>query len=480
MKDFKYTWLIGLFGTLFLIVAPIVAFITPNAGATDDPWANVPIRVPPTSHADLMPGPYETGQEVTVACLECHEDAADQVMHTTHWTWKSEPVQLPGRDELVQIGKANQINNFCIGTQGNEPGCTRCHIGYGWEDANFDFDNKEAVDCLACHADTATYTKGLAGIPVEGVDLAAAAQSVSTPTRAQCGSCHFNGGGGNAVKHGDLDESLYYPNEEIDVHMGRFDFLCVDCHQTDDHNIKGRAISVSVDNENQVACTDCHEEGLHEDARVNAHVENVACQTCHIPEGAVRDATKMHWDWSTAGQDIEEDPHEYLKIKGSFVYERGFMPEYTWYNGTADRYILGDEIDPTQSTLINEPLGGIDDETAKLWPFKVHRANQIYDAIYNYLLQPKTVGEGGYWTDFDWDQAARLGAEATGMAYSGEYGFAPTEMYWSLSHMVAPKESALQCDDCHGENGRMNWEELGYYGDPLTWGGREQQALLNK
>ena len=121
MKDFKYTWLIGLFGTLFLIVAPIVAFITPNAGATDDPWANVPIRVPPTSHADLMPGPYETGQEVTVACLECHEDAADQVMHTTHWTWKSEPVQLPGRDELVQIGKANQINNFCIGTQGNEP-----------------------------------------------------------------------------------------------------------------------------------------------------------------------------------------------------------------------------------------------------------------------------------------------------------------------------------------------------------------------
>ena len=66
------------------------------------------------------------------------------------------------------------------------------------------------------------------------------------------------------------------------------------------------------------------------------------------------------------------------------------------------------------------------------------------------------------------------------MAYSGEYGFAPTEMYWSLSHMVAPKESALQCDDCHGENGRMNWEELGYYGDPLTWGGREQQALLNK
>lgn len=480
MKDFKYTWLIGLFGTLFLIVAPIVAFVTPDAGATDDPWTNVPVRVPPTSHAELMPGPYETGPEVTVACMECHEDAADQVMHTSHWTWKSEPVQLPGRDELVQIGKANQINNYCIGTQGNEPGCMRCHAGYGWEDANFDFEDETAVDCLACHADTATYAKGDAGRPVEEVDLVAAAQSVGTPTRTQCGTCHFNGGGGNAVKHGDLDESLYYPNEAIDVHMGRFDFLCVDCHQTDDHNIMGRAISVSTNSENQVFCTDCHTEDLHEDARINAHIDNVACQTCHIPEGAVRDATKMHWDWSTAGQDIEEDPHEYLKIKGSFVYERGFMPEYLWYNGTADRYLLGDIINPLESTLINEPLGGIDDADSKLWPFKVHYANQIYDAGYNYLLQPKTVGEGGYWTDFDWDQAARLGAEATGMAYSGEFGFAPTEMYWTLSHMVAPKESALQCDNCHGENGRMDWEALGYYGDPLTWGGREQQALLNR
>jgi hypothetical protein len=30
----------------------------------------------------------------------------------------------------------------------------------------------------------------------------------------------------------------------------------------------------------------------------------------------------------------------------------------------------------------------------------------------------------------------------------------------------------LQCYDCHGENGRMDWEMLGYYGDPMEWGGR--------
>ena len=387
---------------------------------------------------------------------------------------------LPGRDELVTVGKKNQLNNFCIGIQSNWTGCTRCHAGYGWEDADFDFEEEGNVDCLVCHADMSTYSKSAKGLPAEGVDLFAAAQSVGTPSRENCGSCHFNGGGGNAVKHGDMDESLYYPSESIDVHMGRYDFQCVDCHQTEHHNIKGRAISVSTDNNNQVYCTDCHEQEVHNDDRLNAHTETVACQTCHIPEGAVREATKMEWDWSTAGQDLPEDPHTYMKIKGSFVYEQGFMPEYEWFNGTVDRYLLGDELDPSQITPLNQPQGDIEDPEAKIWPFKIHQARQPFDATYNYLLQPKTVGEGGFWTDFDWDQALRLGSETVGMEYSGNYDFAPTEMYWNMSHMVAPKEKALQCNDCHSDNGRFDWEALGYYGDPLRWGGRDQEIVGEK
>jgi hypothetical protein len=127
-------------------------------------------------------------------------------------------------------------------------------------------------------------------------------------------------------------------------------------------------------------------------------------------------------------------------------------------------------------TLINEPLGGIEDPEAQIWPFKVHRAIQMFDAVFGYLLQPQTVGEGGFWTEFDWDQALRLGAEATGLPYSGSYDWAETAMYWPLSHMVVPAEHALQCQDCHGENGRMDWEALGYYGDPMMWGGREATA----
>jgi octaheme c-type cytochrome (tetrathionate reductase family) len=328
------------------------------------------------------------------------------------------------------------------------------------------------VDCLVCHDQTGAYVKSKSGLPAEGVDLLAAAQSVSYPSRENCGSCHFSGGGGNGVKHGDLDQHLIHPPENIDVHMGGQDFLCTDCHQAQDHQVKGRAISVSLDFENQVYCTDCHDQNLHEDQRLNAHTQSVACQTCHIPSGAVKDPTKTYWDWSTAGQDLPEDPHEYLKIKGSFIYEGELLPEYYWFSGVKDRYLIGDKIDPTVTTKINPIEGDISDPQALIFPFKVHRAKQPYDSVNNYLLQPKTYGEGGFWTDFAWDQALRLGSETINLPYSGQFGFAETEMYWPITHLVVPTENALQCADCHSENGRLDWQALGYPGDPMEWGSR--------
>lgn len=475
MKEFKYIWVLGLVATAVLIVVPIALFASGETEPNIDPWENVQPEIPHTDHTDFYDTTLETGPDVTRACLECHEDAAHEVSQTVHFTWESEPVQLPGRDDLVTVGKKNQINNFCIGIEGNWPGCTRCHAGYGWEDADYDFTAEENVDCLVCHADPNLYVKSTAGRPAEGVDLLAAAQSVGSPTRQNCGSCHFNGGGGNAVKHGDMDESLYYPNENVDVHMGRLDFDCVTCHVTENHEISGYMMSVSPNEHNSVNCTDCHTGDFHQDERINTHTDAVACQTCHIPEGALRAATKVDWDWSTAGQDLPEDPHVYLKIKGSFVYEDKLTPSYAWFNGNSQRYIKGDLIDPTQPTLISAPLGDISDPTAQIWPFKIHTARQPYDPNNNYLLIPKTVGEGGFWSDFDWNQAFELNAPNTGLDYSGEYGFAPTEMYWSLTHMVQPKENGLQCNDCHGEEGRMDWEALGYFGDPIEWGGRAQQ-----
>ncbi len=471
--DNKYIWLIGLVLTLLIILLPIILFYPKGEVSASDPWDFVTGELPHTDHSYIIEGPFETGQDVTRACLECHADAATELMKTSHWKWEGDPVILPGRDEPVTIGKKNQINNFCIGIQGNWEKCTSCHAGYGWEDETYDFEVQENVDCLVCHDSSGVYAKGNFGNPAEGVDLLEVAKSVSLPTRENCGFCHFNGGGGNAVKHGDLDQSLINPSESMDVHMGELDFECIECHKTESHLISGRSISVSVEPTNQVYCSDCHSQLQHEDDRINSHTTTVACQTCHIPAFALEDATKMEWDWSTAGQDIGDDKHTYLKIKGSFVYEDDVPPEYFWYNGYSDRYILGDVIDPNQPTYINKMLGDIDDPNAKIFPFKVHIAQQIFDPVYNTLIQPKTVGEGGYWTDFDWDQAARLGSEIVGLPYSGQYDFTETIMYWPTTHMVQPADQALQCKECHGDGTRLDWTALGYLGDPMIWGGRD-------
>ncbi len=77
---------------------------------------------------------------------------------------------------------------------------------------------------------------------------------------------------------------------------------------------------------------------------------------------------------------------------------------------------------------------------------------------------------GGYWKHWDWNQALVVGMKAAGLDYSGQYGFAPTDMYWKVNHMVVPKAEALKCNDCHGKDGRLDWKALGYAGDPRSGG----------
>ncbi len=478
MKNSFPAWLIGLIGILLITLIPIIILWPAETGSSATPWDYLPEHPVHTDHSKIIAGPFETAQDVTRTCLECHEEAASEVMHTTHWTWQSEPYTVPWRDEPVTIGKFNQINNFCISTAGNESKCMTCHIGYNWQEyppRGYDFTVEENVDCLVCHADKGTYAKGEYGNPAESVDLVAAAQSVGIPTRENCGGCHFNGGGGNGVKHGDLDESLYYPNEQIDVHMGKYDFLCTDCHRTTEHQIKGRLLgdNYTIDPAEQVQCIDCHTEPPHEDERINDHLDTVACQTCHIPATARKDPTKTYWDWSQAGEDRGDDHYTYLKIKGEFIYERDVTPTYIWFNGNNEyRYLVGDPINTEGPTYINKPAGSIADPEAKIFPFKIMVTIQPYDPVNGYLLTPITAGEGGYWHDFDWDQAFRLMEERLGLPYSGKYDWTETHMYYPQSHMVEPAENALQCNDCHGPDGRLDWEALGYPGDPVDWGGR--------
>ena len=447
-------------------------------------------------HSKFLKGPFKTGEEITKACLECHEKEANDFIKTSHWRWKGVPRTIASKENFKEeYGKSNLLNNFCISIEGgdkcsNSEFCTKCHPGYGWKDNTFDFNNKEKIDCLICHAREGNYQKGLSGEPdrtlmERGImSLTKAVKSVGKPKRENCGVCHFYGGGGEGVKNGDLDSALIKPSRDHDLHMGGVaDMTCQECHVTQEHKISGASTFLAT-NEGRISCEDCHRK-RHAESKsekiLNKHLKTVACQTCHIPYFAKAKPTKMRWDWSTVGKDIEPEEQygreTYAKHKGTFEWGMNVIPTYEWYNGKIKRYLKGDKIeDPKGIVYISKPVGDIKDLNSKIYPFKVHRGKQPMDSVYKYLLIPKLYK--GLWSHYDWDKALVEGALGSKLPFSGKYEFVEMAMYGSINHEVEPKEKALRCDECHMGGKRLNWKALGYKGDPMKYGTRFD--LLNE
>ncbi|MRR50610.1 MAG: tetrathionate reductase family octaheme c-type cytochrome [Rhodocyclaceae bacterium] len=459
---------------------------------------------------------FGSGPEVTKACLSCHTEAAKQVHRTKHWTW-----EFMNPESQQRLGKKNVINNFCISIPSNYAACTACHVGYGWKDKNFDFSKEENVDCVVCHDTTGSYSKppGLAGNPVVGapielppgsgkmlkpVDLTKVAQKVGKTSRDSCGACHFSGGGGDGVKHGDMDTSLAAPTAAIDIHMDAegLDFTCGTCHKASSHDVPGsRYTPTALDKGgahirgkekqgNPATCVACHDNAPHKKItqaeRLNHHAKKVACQTCHIPtfaRGGV--PTKMRWDWSTAGkldkdgkQFSKKDEHGhviYASHKGDFVLGSNVKPEYRWFNGEVTYTLLGDKVEKgDKPTPINRIGGSPNDGKSQIWPMKIMRGKQPYDPVNKTLVTPHTAGndDTGFWKNLNWEKAIEAGMKSSGAPFSGKVDFIETEMYWPTTHMVAAKDKALGCAECHAKDGRLQGIEGVYLpgrGDIHPW-----------
>jgi octaheme c-type cytochrome (tetrathionate reductase family) len=463
------------------------------------------------SKFEALKGPFKSGPDVTRACLACHTEAAKQVQQSIHWTWDfKHPVTGQA------LGKRNVINAFCGNVATNEPRCTSCHAGYGWTDTKtFDFTDQSKVDCLACHDTTGQYVKWpteaghplyqpkVAASPNEPYaeallqrnadgsvthlppDLAKIAQNVGLPGRENCGNCHFYGGGGDNVKHGDLSSVLIAPSPHVDVHMSPegANMACTDCHTAHGHKWPGSRYLGTVKDDrapipgfrrsNVASCDSCHSATPHNAAslmgqKLNDHTDRVACQTCHIPEfakGGV--ATKVWWDWSTAGRlkdgkpyaEHDADGHDsYLSTKGNFRWEKDVVPTYRFWNGVVEYTLLGEKIDPESVVGINNIHGSADDPQSRIYPFKRMLGRQAYDALNDYLLLNNVYGPKGdtaLWTNFNWDKSLAAGMAGSGVDFSGKYDFVDTEMWWPTTHMVAPAAEALKCQSCHVKDGRL-------------------------
>jgi len=426
---------------------------------------------------------FKSPLQITEACVSCHNKRHKEIMSNSHWTWDRARVRTNG--DTIRSGKRNVLNNFCVATNTNTWKCSSCHIGYGYKGDDFDFSDYTKVDCLICHDLTGAYEKEPlgSGFPVNKKQVYSdktyfppnykyITANVGSPTRQNCGKCHFFGGGGDNVKHGDLSSDLYYPDKKMDVHMSvgedGNDMSCVDCHKTENHQMLGKIYSLSSANEGRLLCTECHEGDVHQNGILNRHNNKIACQTCHIPEYAKGIPTKMVWDWSTAGK-LDADGHKitehdamgnatYKTPKGTFGWATHVEPEYMWFNGTGENMVYGDKIKDTLEILkINELYGSHDDPNSQIIPVKVHRGKQIFDPINKTLIVPHIYGHDStaYKVGLDWNMASKIGMEKAGLPYSGKYSFISTEMYWPLNHMVSPIEDALKCIDCHAQKGRL-------------------------
>ena len=471
----------ALVGILALTLAPINAQPPPTTGhgayLQQGTERNANLTAD-HSKFKILQGPFKDGDgsAVTRACLSCHTKAAAQVMATKHWNWHPADKNRQGYGKSTHL-----VNNFCISTiGGNQEACSRCHAGYGMTDKNFDYSKADNVDCLVCHDTTGDYEKVKGGYPNPGVPLADIAQKVGHTSNQTCGACHFFGGGADATKHGDLDDTILKAPRSVDVHLSKQSagMVCTDCHAASKHEVAGPEYVIPANRREQprfageamsrMACSACHSDEPHASAVLNRHYRKVACQTCHIPAFARGGlASNLQWNWSSAGRLKDGHPYEernsqgfevYNSIHGEMIWGKNVQPEYVWYNGSMDFTLLTDVLPAARPVILNPLHGDYNDPSAKIWPFKRHDGDQPYDPIQNKLVAPYTAGgkgSGAYWGDFDWPVAIKLGMEKAGLPYSGQYGFVKTSMWWPITHMVAPKEQALTCTECHAKNGRL-------------------------
>ena len=262
----------------------------------------------------------------------------------------------------------------------------------------------------------------------------------------------------------------------FDVHMATTgaNLACQRCHVTSRHRIAGRGSDLrETDLDVQMNCSNasCHPAmsgtQSHSNTTLGKHVARVACQTCHVgrvsarnaADTAATEATEMHRDWA--------DPH--VTASGALhprpTLVNNIKPIYRFWNGYSTNYSLGEPafIDSaTGAYPTSRPVGTIDDQSpvARLFPFKYKTASQPFATLRSILIP---VDTSVYFASGNLAAATAKGLANIGYAPTDPWQMVTTDTMQVLTHEIAPKGSALRCEDCHGPRAQqMSLRSLGY------------------
>ncbi len=419
-------------------------------------------------------------------CRTCHPQQANDVFAAGHYQWQGSAPYNTNSPGVKQGKIQNSVNSYCVNILGNWDGidaskngaCSACHIGRGLKPTTTaTTEQLDNIDCLLCHqqaykrkrnATTGLFEPDTAAMTIT---MDQAVQTIHRPVRANCLQCHAKGGGGDAVKRGDMSlAQTATTDRNHDVHMATTgaNFNCQSCHKVLNHHIAGSGTDLRVvDYDVPVTCVSCHttkeSSAGHATAKINDHVKRVACQTCHIPrygrnasDTAATEATEIHRDWTHTHNTTPP-------LHPARTMANDLLPRYAFWNGynmTALLYDTATLDAATNAYPTSRPIGGINDTYSKLFPFKYKTASQPYAPNRKQLV---AIDTRVFFSTGDYVAATQQGLLNMGYPSTEPFTMVTTDTYQLITHTIPPATgNVLACTTCHENTSQMNLPALGY------------------
>ena len=438
---------------------------------------------------------FQSGPEVTRACLTCHTEAAKQIHRTQHWKWE---YVNPVTKQV--LGKRHVVNNYCT-SAAFQPGILRARAisATAWKDESFDFTSRrtstawsvttrpevqEAARTGRQRRRAATWRcRPGSGKIVKAIDLKAhrAARRQDQPRNVRNMPLpRRRRRRGQARRPGQFARVARRRRSTCTWTPKATTSRASPATRPQDHQVPGQPLCADRAGQGRRARTGQgrrratpsharpatgrkpHKEAGRAVGKLNDHTDRrsrARPATSRAMQGAAC-RPRCAWDWSTAGQRgpdgkplIRKDAEGqvvYIGTKGDFVIgrERHSGVHLVQRNGEVHAGRRQDR--------------GSNGQRGSDQPVRRQRGRrQIADLAGKGVprqagVRPRQQVAGGrrisparttraYWTNLELEKAVAAGMAASTRLSRCKVDFIETESMWPITHMVAPAKDALQC-----------------------------------